>query len=189
MYRSFRYLMVILLVAFFTACSLAPEEEIPPIERDNLIGTWTADYSHYNREPRGVTLPDGKETLVLRADGTFEQDFQAVTGFHRKVLGKWESENVKTDRYRMRIHLYGAMYYLEGLSAATDPNFGATMWDPIVHQYVSIGSKSGVVILYATRLLWKSQSPCGRKYDLVLQHLPIGDLDAPTWVTFYRPCE
>ncbi len=127
---------------------------------------------------------------MLRTDGTFEQDFRAGIGFRRETLGKWKVEEVKSDKYRMRIYLYGAMYYLQGVAMAMDPKFEAVMWDPIAHQYVSIGNQSGVVILYATRLLWDSKYdskiPCGRKYEIILQHLPIGDLDAPTWVTFCR---
>jgi len=190
MNQRFRYSVIGMLTVLLVACSFAPEEKVPPIEYSDLIGEWTADYSRYNREPRGVTLPNGEETLVLRADGTFEQDFQAAIGYHRKVSGKWRAEKIDYIGWT-RIYLNGAIYYLEGLPAARDPSFGVAAWDPIVHQYVSIGNRPGVVILYARRLLWDSKYdskiPCGRKYDIILQHLPIGDLDAPTWVTFCRP--
>jgi len=182
-----RCLALTLLFMLLVACNLAPGK-VPPIEYGDLIGKWTADYSQYNREPRGVTLPNGKEILVLRADGTFEQDFQATTGYHRRVSGKWRAE--KIDYEWTRIYLNGAFYYLEGLPAAQDPYFGVAAWDPILHQHVSIGNRPEVVILYATRLLWDSKYdskvPCGAKHELILQHLPIGDLDAPTWVTFCR---
>ena len=60
MTQRFRYLVIGVLVVLLVACNFAPEEEIPPIERDDLIGTWTADYSYYNKEPEGITLPNGK---------------------------------------------------------------------------------------------------------------------------------
>ena len=190
MRQGLRSLVIFLMVALSVACTVATEE-VPPIERDDLIGEWTADYSQYDDPVWAVWLPTGGiERLVLHADGTFEQYFEKTAGipFEKRVSGTWKAERVS--KYRTRIYLYGAMYYLDGVRFAKKPTSGISAWDPILSERVEIGNSAGVVVIYATRLLsdskYNSKIPCGKKYELVLQHLPIGDLDAPTWVTFCR---
>jgi len=183
MSKRLRYLAIILFIPLITACHLTSEEIIPPIEYDDLIGEWTADYSQYDDS---LALPNGKEKLVLNADGTFEQDFRTMSGHQSKVSGKWTAE--ETDIGWIRIYLNGAIYYLQGLRVAKDPTYGIAAWDDVTNQHVRITGGRGMVILYARRWLWKSQSLCGREHELILQHLPIGDLDAPEYVTFYRGC-
>lgn len=184
-----RCLVIILLVALIPACSITSEDTVPPIAYGDLIGKWTADYSQYDDPTFAVQLPAGGiETLILHGDGTFEQDFMKNAGipFQKHVSGTWRAKKI-SNAYT-RISLKGAMYYLSGIIAANDPTYGVVTWDPILGQDVEI--KSGFVVLYATRLSmdskYDSKVPCGKKDDLVLQHLPIGDLDAPTWVTFCR---
>ena len=185
MNKGLVFLVVNLFVVVFAACHIAQEEPVPPIRGADLIGKWVADYDQYN----GLTLPQGgKETLILHENGSFEQYFEKISGipFQERVSGEWQVEEI--DDEWMRISLEGAMYYLDGLHDARNaPKIGA--WDPILNKHVTIQSGS-IVVLYARRLLWDSKYdpkiPCGRKYDIILQHLPVGDLDAPTWVTFCR---
>ena len=183
MKRYLMYITWILVLILVVACQTTLENESSPIGYSDLVGTWTADYRQYD-----VSLPRGKETLILGTNGTFEQIFETTMGRRRIVTGKWSTEEI--DDAWIRIYLVGASYYLEGILAAKSPDFGVEAWDPVLRHHVSIGNKSGFVILYATRLLWDSEYdskiPCGEKGEIVLQHLPIGDLDAPTWVTFCR---
>jgi len=188
MKQHLQSLIMLLMVAFISGACTVAVEEVSPIEYNDLIGKWTADYSQYSDS---LSLPKGgKETLVLRKDGSFEQHFEKSMGipFQENISGKWSIERI--DDEWIRIYLNGAMYYLEGISAAKDPTFGIAAWDPILGRHVSIGNRSGIVILYATRLSsdseYNSRIPCGKKNEVVLQHLPIGDLDAPTWVIFCR---
>jgi len=177
------YIAWTLILVFTVGCQAVAQNEPPSIKYKDLIGRWVADYSQYD-----IPLPHGKEVLVLSPNGTFEQIFEPTIGQEKIVTGKWSTEEVNNGW--TRIYLVGASYYLEGLLATQDPNFGVRAWDPVLRHHVSIGNKSGFVILYATRLPWNSKYdskiPCGEKGEVILQHLPIGDLDAPTWVTFCK---
>ena len=183
MKRCLLYIAGILVITLVVACQVTTENQVPPVEYRDLVGTWMADYSQYD-----VSLPRAKETLILNANGTFEQIFEATMGRRRSVAGKWSTEEM--DDAWTRVYLVGASYYLQGISVAKDPDFEMSAWDPVLSHHVPTGNKSGLVILYATRLLldstYNSQIPCGKKGDVILQHLPIGDLDAPTWVTFCK---
>ena len=183
MKRFSMYIAWVLMFIAVAGCQTMVRDETPPIKYRDLIGRWVADYRQYD-----VPLPPGKEILILRSDGTFSQIFESTMGQEQIATGKWSTEEI-SDTWT-RIYLVGASYYLAGLLAAQNPNFGIEAWDPALRHHVSIGNKSGFVILYATRLPWDSKYdskiPCGKKGEIVLQHLPIGDLDAPTWVTFCR---
>jgi len=176
--------LMILTALLLAACNLTLGEapNIPPITPDDLVGRWVANYSQYSQ----VGIHNAMETIIIHADGTFIQEFQTGTGRREENSGQWRAEEVS--KYWTRMHLDGATYYLDGLHVAGDPNYRFDAWDDVSNQHVRITGGQGMVILYATRLLLKSQSPCGREYDLVLQHLPIGDLDAPEYVTLYQEC-
>jgi hypothetical protein len=176
--------LMVLTASLLTACHLILGEapEIPPITPEGLVGTWIADYSQYTQ----VDIRDAKEIIVLHSNGTFSQEFQTKREHLEENSGRWRAEDV--NEYRTRIYLDGAIYYPERFLLGGDPASGITAWDNVTNQHVEITGGRGVIILYARRLLLKSESPCGREYDLVLEHLPIGDLDAPEYVTFYREC-
>ncbi len=176
--------LMILAASLLTAGCLVLGEtpEIPPITPDDLVGRWVADYSLYTE----VDIHNAKETIVLHSDGTFIQEFQPGSGALEQDSGQWRAEEV--GKYWTRVYLDDAVYYPQRFLFGGDPASGILAWDNVTNEHVRITGERGKMILYATRLLLRSQSPCGREYDLVLQHLPIGDLDAPEYVTFYQEC-
>lgn len=174
------FVMVFLLTLVLSGCISAMQ--IPPIEAGDLVGKWVADYTQY----KAVAIHNAEETIVLYSDGTFTQEFLTRWGYQERDSGQWRVE--KVSEYWSRVYLEGAVYYLSGFKVAHDATVKIGAWDDVMNQDVTIVGGRGMVILYATRLLSKSESPCGREYELVLQHLPIGDLDAPEYVTFHRDC-
>jgi len=176
--------LMILAASLLTAGCLVLGEtpEIPPITPDDLVGRWVADYSLYTE----VDIHNAKETIVLHSDGTFSQEFQAGSKPVEENSGMWRAEGVTENR--TRIYLDDAIYYPQRFLFGGDPASGIFAWDNVTNEHVRITGGRGKMIFYARRLLLRSQSPCGREYDLVLQHLPIGDLDAPEYVTFYQEC-
>lgn len=163
-----------------SACTTTTQ--IPPIQENDLIGKWIADYTRY----KYVTIHNAKEVVILHADGTFTQKLLTKWGHQEENSGQWKAE--KVSEYWSRVYLEGAVYYLYGFEVAHDPTIKIGAWDDVRGQEVTIEGGRTTVILYATRLLSKSESLCGSDYELVLQHLPIGDLDAPEYVTFHRSC-
>lgn len=156
--------------------------QIPPVEKNELVGEWVADYARY----KYVAIHDAKEVIVLHTDGTFTQKLLTKGGYQEEHSGQWRTE--KVSEHWLRVYLEGAAYYLYGFGVAHDPAVKIGVWDDVKGEEVTIGGGRTTVILYATRLLSESGSLCGRDYELVLQHLPIGDLDTPEYVTFHRPC-
>ena len=188
MNRGLTFLVLNLFIMILAACHIIQGEPISPIERADLIGKWVANYDQYDY----FALPQGgKETLILHENGSFEQYFEKISGipFQKRSSGQWKVEEI--DGEWMRISLEGAMYYLEGLQNARNAS-KLDAWDPVLNKHITIQSGS-LVVLYAKRLSWDSKYdskiPCGKKFDIILQHLPIGDLDAPTWVIFCRDPE
>ena len=174
------FVIVFLLTLVLSGCISAMQ--VPPIRRGDLVGKWVADYAQY----KDVVIHNAKETIVLHSDGTFTQEFLTGWGYQERNSGQWRVE--KVSECWSRVYLQGAVYYLSGFRVAHDSTVKIDAWDDVMGQHVTIVGGRGMIILYATRLLSKSESPCGREYELVLQHLPIGDLDAPEYVTFHRDC-
>lgn len=184
--KKMKKVRVLLTMLVFSSILIAcrATTPIPPVvEPEDLAGEWVADYDCY----KYVALHDAKEVLVLRPDGTFTQTLRSKGGYQEKHTGRWRAEKVSA--HWLRVYLEGAAYYLYGLEVAHDPAVKIGVWDDVKGEELTIESGRTTVILYATRLLSRSGSLCGHDDELVLQHLPIGDLDAPEYVTFHRPCE
>lgn len=99
-----RFLLAVLFVVMIVACGYQNQEQnIPssvPLHQNDLVGTWEARY--------GLTNVD---TLILRADGTYQQTFEAPESnyYYKSPWNKWYIEH--TDNGRFRLHLEGMRYY------------------------------------------------------------------------------
>ncbi len=179
-------MLALLTTVVLLACNIPSSEfrEIPPITEDELIGTWMADYSQFEMM---LPLSTAKETIVLHPDGTFEQFLPWIQEIPWENSGTWAATSVSD--YDTQLTLNGAVYYLEGSNFARFPKFSTTLWDNIASEEVTVTGGPSVQRLYARRKPYEKQPRCGREFELVLRHLPLGDPDAPQYVTFYRQCE
>jgi len=89
------------------ACASIADSENPPatLQESDLVGTWEADYG----------LRVGVDRLILRADGTFKQIYENQREDHvyETPWNEWSVERFPDGR--VRVHLKGARYYLEGI--------------------------------------------------------------------------
>lgn len=83
------------------------KSENPPatLQESDLVGTWKADYGRYH----------GVDMLILRADGTFKQVYenQREDYVYETPWNKWWLERFPDGR--VRLHLKGARYFLDGI--------------------------------------------------------------------------
>jgi hypothetical protein len=132
-------ILVLVAMTILTLAACGAEYSNPPegFEESSLVGTWVA---HYSAGP-------GVDTLVLRADGTFQQTFQ-----HRTIEGyrfetpwnRWWMERFPDGR--ARLHLQGARFYARGVDTAEREGkqpyeFGPGLeyfWDPIALDFVTM---------------------------------------------------
>lgn len=138
-----------------------------------VLGVWQADYARYEVPdmPRLGQNIQGVETIVLTADGTFQQFF---TGERNELtLGTWalESGNV--------LHLKGARIYIYGLEFVDSwiVGKGRAMVTDCHGKKTELNGSELILCVRPDR-----NAPGG----VVLQHLEAGDPDAPITVTFYR---
>lgn len=148
---------------------------------EDVAGTWQAYYSRYDfpylrdeqikalltRQPPDADIGRvrGIETLTLAADGTFSQRFDSPSGLIETV-GTWV---IDADG----VHLHGATFLPYGPDAW---GYGS---GPDCRDRRTITLGPGEVLLCVKS---DPNAPGG----VVMQHLPVGDPDAPEHVTFYR---
>jgi hypothetical protein len=138
-------------------------------EAAELVGTWEATY-----EEVGPHHVSGVEILTLRADGTYQQIFRGEGGYvYTSPWYKWWLED------RRVIHLERGRFYPEGIIWAEWLGRG----DAIVYTHDWRGREIRLdgteIVLY----VWlDSDAPGG----VILEHLPVGDPDAPDYVQFHR---
>ena len=111
-------------------------------------------------EDVGPFLVSGVETLTLRVDGTYQQVFRGEGGYvYTSPWYKWWLEDGRL------IHLEHVRFYPDGITWAEAPE-GRTL----------AGKE---IVLY----VWPDPGAPG---GMILEHLPIGDPDAPDYVQFHR---
>lgn len=146
---------------------------------EDVAGTWQADYSRYDlpylggdqiralltRQPPTIEQVRGIETISLSPDGTFGQRFDSPSGLIETV-GTWV---IDADG----VHLHGATFLPYGPDAW---GYGS---GPDCRDRRTITLGPGEVLLCVKS---DPNAPGG----VVMQHLPVGDPDAPEHVTFYR---
>ena len=146
---------------------------------DDVAGTWQADYSRYDlpylggdqirvlltRQPPTIEQVRGIETISLSPDGTFGQRFDSPSG-PIETVGTWV---IDADG----VHLHGATFLPYGPDAW---GYGS---GPDCRDRRTITLGPGEVLLCVKS---DPNAPGG----VVMQHLPVGDPDAPEHVTFYR---
>ena len=170
------------LMLLLVSCS-APAPQRQPFTRQDIAGAWQANYSRYTlpdigklqrllEEPPLIEMLQGFETIVLGPDGVFQQSFE-LEGELVSNTGTWEVEGSVA-------HLRGGKLYVYGLSAAENLAQGKVAY----HTVDCDGREIELDLLSELMLCIRPdrKAPGG----LVLQHLPVGDPDAPEVVTFYR---
>ncbi len=116
--QSTKIVLLFLILITLTACGqdilialgrdIANSENPPPaLQESDLIGTWKADYDF-----------GGDDTLILREDGKFKQIYknQRENYVYETPWNEWWLERFPDGR--MRVHLKGARYYLDGIPLA-----------------------------------------------------------------------
>lgn len=151
------------------------EPEETALEASDLVGTWQTDYGNYDH------LPGGMETLVMRADGTYQQVYEYAGYVYTSPWHKWRLERLSNGN--VQVHLEGARYYLNGIQWAEDPEAMVFTWDPAADRRVELGIGKDFILNVRVLPSWDRSGDPG---EVVLQHLPTGDLDAPEIVEFHR---
>jgi len=161
---------------------LHPTSQGQSFTRQDIVGAWQADYTHYTlldigklqhllAEPPAIEMLRGFETIVLGLDGVFQQRWE-LEGESASTAGTWGIDGSV-------VHLRGGKLYIYGLSAAEKLAQGRA-----TYQTVNCEGREAAVdpaeLVLCIRL--DRKAPGG----VILQHLPVGDPDAPEIVTFYR---
>lgn len=179
--RGWRWAICLVLLVFAVACS-APAGSQQSFTREDLTGVWQADYSRYDLldsselqhlldDPPAIKTVRGIETITLAPDGTFEQRFESETG-SVSLAGIWTVEgNV--------VHLEDGKLFVYGLTTAENLAQGKAVY----HTVDCEGRDVQIVLSELALCIQRDRKVPG---GVVLQHLPVGDPDAPEYVTFYR---
>lgn len=145
---------------------------------EDLAGMWQADYSHYGVPD--LPQPDmsrlgqpmsGVETITLEPDGSFRQSFSGNGG--ELAHGAWTLEDGDT------LHLPGAGIYIYGRAFA----------DALARKEARVNTSDchgKDIELDGSELILCVRSDRNAVGGVVLQHLEVGDPDAPVFVTFRR---
>jgi hypothetical protein len=138
-----------------SACNRQEIFENPPtdLQEADLVGIWEA---HYDGPGTGV------DRLVIRADGTFRQEYNSLEALYfESPWNKWWVERFEDGR--IYVHLRGARFYNQGVRIGEDEGH-KTFYDPVSDVYVEVGRELVLSVRAA------SDSPGG----LVLKHLRFG---------------
>ncbi len=160
--------VLLLILPSVAACGsdyAGPEER--SLTADDLVGIWQVDYADLDFN---LSANLGVEVFTFRADGTYQQVFEKPGYVYTSPWNQWLFERAEDGN--LQLHLQGAKHYrlyLAGLASASDPNRDLRDEDVILN----------------VRVL-KSWDTSGTPGEVVLQHLPIGDPDAPKIVELHR---
>lgn len=160
--------VLFLLLLGVSACGVdyaGPEER--SLAADDFVGIWQVDYAGLDFNLSGRP---GVETFTFRADGTYQQVFEMPGYVYTSPWNRWRFGRLEDGN--AQLYLQGARHYrlyLAGIASARNPNWGMRDEDVTLN----------------VRVL-KSWHTSGIPGEVVLQHLPIGDPDAPKIVEFHR---
>ena len=154
-------ILILLCLAGLTGCtSRYYYGQRGTFDASDLAGIWQADYSQYDLA--GTYAPrSGIEIITLRMDGTFQQSF---SGTYISQCGDWWLES------RWILHLAGARLFLYGAAGGA----------------YTVDCEGNSVELDGTELLLCARLKPSAPGGIVLQHLTIGDPDAPKVIEFRR---
>lgn len=135
---------------------------------DELVGTWQAKYENFRNLNIEIT---GVETIILKADGTYQQIYDDGKGYrYESSWNRWRLERGR------RLFLKDGRFYAMGIEWAESWRSGVHTF--IAHDFERIDLEGEIILfVYPTSLY-----PGGAYLFSPL----VGDLDAPKWVRFYR---
>ncbi len=166
-------LLGLICLLVLTACDrIIPSRPISP---EALTGDWRCDYNGLG--DLGEPLI-GTEIITFRDDGTYQQMYRDGRGYsYTSGWSRWRLESLPNGL--QQVHLDKARFYPAGVQFAEDleaGRVGISMWDPATGRNFDL---RGEAIL---NVVARSSAPGGYELD----HLPVGDLDAPTFLAFRR---
>ena len=136
---------------------------------DELVGTWQAKYENFWNFSKEIT---GVETIILRADGTYQQIYDDGKGY--KYVSPWNKWRLERGR---DLYLEGGRFYALGIEDAKAYARGGIL-DVIAPGNERMELMREIVLFVGPTSL----APGGA----VLFSPPISDLDAPKFAKFYR---
>ncbi len=166
-----KWIVIVVLSLQLLGISACTSDYAGPKERaltaDDFVGTWQVDYADlkFNYHARL-----GLETFTFKDDGTYQQVFEKPGYLYTSPWNRWNFGRLEDGN--VQLYLQGARHYrlyLDGLASAQNPNKG--MRD--------------IPVTLNVRVL-ESWRTTGAPGEVVLQHQPIGDPDAPKIVEFHR---
>lgn len=145
------------------------------LKLDNLIGVWQAKY-----ESKKFDDLSGIETLVINIDGTFQQSYNNGKGYsYSGELSYWRL--VRLSNGKAQIHLEKGIFFPGILTLSENPEDSKdmvfSMYDPAQEKNILFSRK---IIL---NIMVEFESP---NHIILLDHLPVGDLDSPLTIQFMK---
>lgn len=186
LWRLQNALSVLFLLASLASCwcprrqeSSAYSNPPPTLENSDLVGIWQAVYSGHEVEGGLWGQMTGVETLILGADGMYQQVYDNERG-HVQVSprNKWSVERLPDGR--VQIHLVGAHFY--PLEARIGEDLVGRTW-----AYDTSNDGTGHPLhLDGTEVILIVKVLPEQPEEVYLDYPPVGDPDNPVIVTFQR---
>jgi hypothetical protein len=153
------------------------DSEPPPatFQETDLVGTWEGHYGGYAGYGQGL------DRLILRADGTFKQIYKIEKqGYvYETPWNKWWVERFPDGR--VRVHLEGARYYVDGIEMAERDGLHATSsgppWPYSFYDWFVEGQEKWSVEMVGKLVLNVRQVSSG---EIVLAHMS-SSWESRTW--------
>jgi hypothetical protein len=144
-----------------------------------LVGTWKAEYDEREFHRRGCfAAVTGVETLILRADGTYQQIYDDGEGYvYTSPWNEWYQRD-------NRVHLDGGRFYPLGIEDAEKLADGRMSWhtdDDGTGHPLDLDNTTGIT-LQVTRHWYVLEG----EREVTLDYPPVCDLDSPVIVEFHR---
>jgi hypothetical protein len=134
------------------------------LESTELVGVWKTTYQDF-----GPFEISGTETITLKADGTYQQVYKDGLYVYKSPWYQWWLEKGRI------IHLEHGRFYLYGTTWAEDfAKSGTTI------------TFQGGVALDGTEIILYARPDPDAPEQVILEHLPVDDPDAPDIAQFHR---
>lgn len=149
------------------ACTTGGSADLETINMAGIVGKWAADYTS-KRESRHYDI---SETITLFADGRFIQEYRGgeISYAYRGPCADWHIDPNGV------VHLSDGYWFAAGVSEARDYHEGGTLAVTLNGNDYLVEFSKETLLTVGTHL-----------GTIQLAHLPLGDPDSPTIVTFQR---
>jgi hypothetical protein len=149
-----------------------------PLGPSDLAGTWRAHYEEDQFERCGcLSVVTGVETLVLRADGTYQQVYE--DGRRYVYAGPWSAWYLEEVPGGVTLHLEGGRFFPLGVGGAERLASGQLSY------HSDDDGRGNPLDLDGSEVILNVVGSARASSGRYLEYPPVCDLDSPVIVTFY----